>query len=44
MDDGFGVWVRVLIVLNSVSLLIDAVEVIRYAAGDREQTVEIPAT
>lgn len=44
MDDGFGVWVRVLIVLNSVSLLIDAVEVIRYAAGDREETVEIPAT
>ena len=43
-DDAFGVWVRVLIALDTVSLLIDALEVARYAAGDRAETVEIPAT
>ncbi len=37
--DAFGVWIRALIVLNSMSLIIDAVEVIRYVAGDREETV-----
>ena len=39
-DDTFGVWLRVLIVLNSLSLLIDTVDVVRYVAGDREETVE----
>ncbi len=38
-NDAFGIWIRVLIVLNSVSLVIDAVDVIRYIAGDREETV-----
>ena len=37
--DAFGIWIRALIVLNSVSLVIDAVDVIRYIAGDREETV-----
>ncbi len=35
----FGVWIQALIVLNSVSLVIDAVDVIRYIAGDRTETV-----
>ena len=34
-DDFFGVWVRVLILLNTISLVIDTVGVVRYAAGDR---------
>ena len=37
--DAFGVWIRTLIVLNSLSLVIDTVDVIRYMAGDREETV-----
>ncbi len=37
--DAFGIWMRAIIVLNSVSLVIDAVDVIRYIAGDRAETV-----
>ena len=40
-DDGFGIWIRVLITLNALSLIIDAVDVIRYIAGDRAKTVEV---
>ena len=39
-DDAYGIWLRTLIVLNAVSLLIDAVNVIRYLAGDREELVK----
>ena len=39
-DDAFGLWIRVLIILNAISLVIDAVDVIRYIAGDRKTTVE----
>ena len=39
-DDAFGVWIRVLIAVNMISLLIDAVDVVRYLAGDREETVK----
>jgi hypothetical protein len=35
-NDLFGVWVRSLICVNSISLVIDAVDVIRYVAGDRK--------
>jgi hypothetical protein len=38
-DDAYGTWLRVLIVLNCGSLMIDVVDVIRYLAGDREETV-----
>ncbi len=37
--DAYGIWIRALIVLNSVSLVIDAVDVVRYFAGDRGETV-----
>ena len=40
-DDFFGVWVRTLMVLNAMSLVIDVVDVIRYAAGEREETVKL---
>ena len=40
-DDGFGIWMRVLMTLNAFSLVIDAVDVIRYIAGDRAKTVEV---
>ncbi len=38
-NDAFGIWIRAVIVLNSLSLVIDAFDVIRYIAGDREETV-----
>jgi hypothetical protein len=36
----FGIWVRALMMLNAVSLVIDAADVIRYVAGDRAETVK----
>jgi len=38
--DLFGIWVRALMMLNAVSLVIDAADVIRYIAGDRAETVK----
>ena len=38
-DDFYGVWIRVLMLLNGVSLFIDAVDVVRYIGGDRKETV-----
>ncbi len=38
-DNIFGVWVRALIVLNTISLVIDGVDVGRYVAGDRDEMV-----
>ena len=40
-DDFFGIWIRVLMALNVASLMIDVVDVIRYIAGEREETVEV---
>lgn len=37
--DAFGLWVRLLMVLNGISLIIDVVDVRRYLAGDREDIV-----
>ena len=39
-EDPFGSWIRVLIGLNAISLVLDAVDVARYAAGDRGETVQ----
>ncbi|MCH7685213.1 MAG: hypothetical protein IH899_00780 [Planctomycetes bacterium] len=38
-DDAFGMWIRGVILLNTVSLVIDGVDVFRYAAGDRQELV-----
>ena len=38
-NDAFGIWIRAVIVLNGISLAIDAIDFIRYIAGDREETV-----
>ena len=38
-DDFFGLWIRAVIVLNSIALAIDAVDVVRWLAGDRQETV-----
>ena len=38
-DDWFGMWFRALMALNVLSLVFDAIEVVRYIAGDREEVV-----
>ncbi len=38
-DDFFGLWIRALMAMNAASLAIDIVDVTRYIAGDREDTV-----
>ncbi len=38
-NDFFGIWMRIVITLNALSLVIDVVDVVRYIAGDREETV-----
>jgi len=39
-DDFFGIWIRVLITLNVLSLVIDVADVTRYIAGNRAETVQ----
>ena len=39
-DDVFGIWVRALMALNTISLLFDAVDVGRYLAGNRAEMVK----
>ncbi len=38
-DDFFGIWIRILMVLNALSLVMDTVDAARYVAGEREETV-----
>ncbi len=38
-SDPFGLWLRVVIALDAASLAIDAVDVVRFFAGDRWETV-----
>ena len=39
-DSFFGVWLRILMTLNALSLVIDTADVIRYVRGDRGETVK----
>ncbi len=39
-DEMFGVWIRILIGVNAISLVIDGIDVLRYIAGDRSETVK----
>jgi hypothetical protein len=41
--DTFGYWIRGVIVVNSISLIFDVVDVIRYARGERAPMVSPPA-
>ncbi len=43
-DDFFGLWIRGLMMLNAVSLFIDIVDVGRYIAGERTETVDNVST
>ncbi len=40
-DDFFGIWIRALMVINALSLVIDAVDLTRYFRGDQEETVNL---
>lgn len=42
-DGFFEMWLRAVILLNTISLVIDVIEVIRYAAGDRNELTVDPA-
>lgn len=37
-----GVWLRVLVVVNAISLVIDVVDVVRWLRGERAETVPLP--
>ena len=37
--DAVGLWIRVLFVINGISLVIDAVDVTRFIAGERAKTI-----
>ena len=39
-DDAFDFWVRGVMLLDALSLVLDAADVIRYVAGDRKEMVE----
>lgn len=43
MDSLFGAWLLAVIVVDGISLMIDAVDVVRYVRGDREPTVLLPS-
>ena len=38
-DDAFGLWLRVVIVLNSASLVFDALDALRFVRGERAELV-----
>ncbi len=37
--DAFGIWLRAVIVLDATSLVLDAIDAVRFARGDRAETV-----
>jgi hypothetical protein len=39
-NDFTGYWIRAIMLLNGISLVLDAADVIRYVAGDRAEMVE----
>ena len=43
LADAFGLWLRAVIVLDAISLVIDAIDVARFARGEREETVSLLA-
>lgn len=38
--EAFGIWLRAVIVLDVTSLVLDAVDAVRFARGDRAETVQ----
>ena len=40
-DEPFGIWIRFLMVVNTVSVVIDVIDVVRYVRGDCAETVQV---
>ncbi len=40
-DNFFGIWIRALMAINSVSLVIDGIDVFRYITGDRKESINL---
>ena len=40
-NDAYGIWIRSLFVFNGMSLVIDAVDVMRFMSGDRAETINV---
>jgi len=43
LDTVFGKWLLAVIVVDGISLMIDAVDVVRYVRGDREPAILLPS-
>jgi hypothetical protein len=39
-NDGFGIWVRSLMVINAASLILDGVDILKYLARERAEIVK----
>lgn len=38
-NDAYGIWIRILFVLNGMSLVFDALDVMRFMSGDRAEMI-----
>ncbi len=38
--EAYGIWIRILMIMNGISLIIDVTDVVRYVLGDKEEMVE----
>jgi hypothetical protein len=41
VGDAYGVWIRSVIAFNSISLVLDSVDVVRFARGERSEIVSV---
>lgn len=41
LDGSFGIWLAAVVAVDGISLLIDAVDVVRYALGERRPTLTL---
>ncbi len=39
--DAYGIWIRSVIALNTISLVLDAVDAVRFARGERSEIVSV---
>ena len=41
-DGGFRTWLAAVMLVNTISLIIDAIDLVRYARGERAPTITLP--
>ena len=39
--DAYGIWIRSVIAVNTISLVLDAIDVVRFARGERSEIVSV---